>query len=87
MNLEVELDSTLINDPERFHDRIRQVFRLAQQAIDDELNWQQGNGTPMATAGPKPTAARPLPAKCGCCTRSRIAWASTWPSRSKNDTA
>ena len=27
VNLEVELDSTLINDPERFHERIRQVFR------------------------------------------------------------
>lgn len=45
VNLEVELDSTLINDPERFHERIRQVFRLAQQAIDDELNRQQGNAT------------------------------------------
>lgn len=45
VNLEVELDSTLINDPERFHDRIRQVFRLAQQAIDEELGRQQGNGT------------------------------------------
>ena len=45
VNLEVELDSTLINDPERCHERIRQVFRLAQQAIDDELNRQQGNGT------------------------------------------
>jgi hypothetical protein len=37
VNLEVELDSTLINDPERFHERIRQVFRLAQQAVDEEL--------------------------------------------------
>jgi len=45
VNLEVELDSGLINEPERFHDRIRQVFRLAQQAIDEELNRQQGNGT------------------------------------------
>ena len=44
VNLEVELDSGLINDPERCHERIRQVFRLAQQAIDDELNRQQGNG-------------------------------------------
>ena len=50
VNLEVELDSTLINDPERFHDRIRQVFRLAQQAIDEELNrQQQGNGTTSHT--------------------------------------
>ncbi len=45
VGLEIELDSTLINEPERFHDRIRQVFRLAQQAIDEELNRQQGNGT------------------------------------------
>ena len=43
VNLEVELDSTLINDPERFHERIRQVFRLAQQAIDEELTRQTGN--------------------------------------------
>ena len=42
VNLEVELDSTLINEPERFHDRIRQVFRLAQQAIDEELGRQHG---------------------------------------------
>jgi len=46
VNLEVELDSALINDPDRFHERIRQVFRLAQQAIDEELSRQQGNGTP-----------------------------------------
>ena len=46
VNLEVELDSALINEPERFHDRIRQVFRLAQQAVDEELTrQQQGSGT------------------------------------------
>ena len=49
VNLEVELDSSLIQEPERFHDRIRQVFRLAQQAIDEELNRQQGNGTTSHT--------------------------------------
>ena len=46
VNLEVELDSSLIQEPERFLDRIRQVFRLAQQAIDEELTrQQQGSGT------------------------------------------
>ena len=46
VNLEVELDSSLIQEPERFHDRIRQVFRLAQQAIDEELaRQQQASGT------------------------------------------
>ena len=49
VNLEVELDSTLINEPERFHDRIRQVFRLAQQAIDEELTRQQADGTASHT--------------------------------------
>jgi hypothetical protein len=55
VNLEVELDSTLINDPERFHDRIRQVFRLAQQAIDNELGRQQGPATNGAGNGHSPT--------------------------------
>ncbi|MGO9110054.1 MAG: hypothetical protein ACLP9L_12550 [Thermoguttaceae bacterium] len=48
VNLEVELDSTLINDPERFHERIRQVFRLAQQAIDEELGRQQATASHQA---------------------------------------
>jgi hypothetical protein len=51
VNLEVELDSALINDPERFHDRIRQVFRLAQQAIDNELGRQQGPAANSANNG------------------------------------
>lgn len=55
VNLEVELDSTLIQEPERFLDRIRQVFRLAQQAVDEELARQttpngQPNGDAAATA-------------------------------------
>ena len=46
MNLEVELDSSLIQEPERLQERIRQMFRLAQQAVDDELaRQQQGSGT------------------------------------------
>jgi hypothetical protein len=40
VNLEIELDSGLIQDPERLQDRIRQVFRLAQQAVDEELSRQ-----------------------------------------------
>ena len=35
VNLEVELDSSLIQDPERLQERIRQVFRMAQQADDN----------------------------------------------------
>lgn len=49
VNLEVELDSSLIQEPERFQDRIRQVFRMAQQAVEEELARQstpndQANG-------------------------------------------
>jgi len=38
VNLEVELDSRLIDEPDRLQERIRQAFRLAQQAVDDELS-------------------------------------------------
>lgn len=46
VNLEIELDCGLIQEPERLQERIRQVFRLAQQSLDEELaRQQQGNGT------------------------------------------
>ena len=53
VTLEVELDSSLIQEPERFQDRIRQVFRMAQQAVDEELARQsapngQDNGHAVA---------------------------------------
>ena len=52
VNLEVELDSSLIQEPERLQERIRQVFRLAQQAVDEELARQQpNNGTATDTTG------------------------------------
>jgi hypothetical protein len=58
VNLEVELDSTLIQDPKLFHERIRQVFHLAQQAIDEELGRQQGPAS-HATYGSNGHAAQP----------------------------
>ncbi len=45
VNVEVELESALVNEPERFFDRIRQVFRLTQQSIDEELTRQQAGCT------------------------------------------
>jgi hypothetical protein len=60
VNLEVELDSALINEPDRFHERIRQVFRLAQQAIDEELTRQHSSGTAShVTNGNNGHAAQP----------------------------
>ena len=52
VNLEVELDSSLIQEPERLQERIRQVFRLAQQAVDEELSRQNtANGHAQAGSG------------------------------------
>ena len=51
VNLEVELDSSLLQEPERLLDRIRQLFRLAQQSVDEELSRQ--DGTNAATRCPK----------------------------------
>ena len=53
VNLEVELDTGLIQQPDRFMERVRQVFRLAQQAVDEELNRQQTGptGTNYASNG------------------------------------
>lgn len=37
MNLEMELDSTLVNEPERFKDRVRQIFNLVRNTLAEEL--------------------------------------------------
>ena len=41
MNLELELGSSLVGEPERLRDRIRQLYQLAKASVDEELN---GNG-------------------------------------------
>lgn len=41
VNLELELDSSLVGEPERLRDRIRQLYQLAKASVDEELN---GNG-------------------------------------------
>src|SRR5690606_17453313 len=38
VNLELELDSGLVSEPDRLHDRIRQLFRLAKASVDEELH-------------------------------------------------
>jgi hypothetical protein len=49
VNLELELDGTVIDDPERLRDRIRHLFGLAQLSVDEELSGSRqpassGNG-------------------------------------------
>jgi len=51
VNLEVELDSSLIQAPDRLQERIRQLFRLAQQSVDEELaRCHPGSGTASPAA-------------------------------------
>lgn len=38
VNLELELDSTLVAEPERLQERIRELFGLAKASIDEELH-------------------------------------------------
>lgn len=60
VNLEVELDSSLIQEPERLQERIRHVFRLAQQSVDEELARQNSaNGRVNGHANGQTHAASP----------------------------
>lgn len=38
VNLELELDNSLVEQPERLRDRIRQLYQLAKASVDEELN-------------------------------------------------
>ena len=37
VNLELEVEAGLANEPNELHDRMRRLFRLAKSAIDEEL--------------------------------------------------
>lgn len=43
VNLELEVESTAIRDPERMQEKIRALFNLARRAVDEEL--RNGNGS------------------------------------------
>ena len=42
VNLELELDSAIVSEPGRLQERIRQMFVLAKQSIDEELHHSAG---------------------------------------------
>ena len=37
VNLELELESSLVSDPDKMHEKIRNLFLLARKAVDEEL--------------------------------------------------
>jgi hypothetical protein len=54
--LEIELDNALVNDAEAFHEKIRRLYALANQAVVDQLA-RNGNGTsqpPASNGSPSP---------------------------------
>src|SRR5262245_48199084 len=72
INIELELDSSLIGEPAKFQEKIRQVYGLARAALNDELNGngqsndatnESGNGnTPQNGSANGTNGQRPRPA-------------------------
>ncbi len=52
VNLEVEMDSSLVGDADRLKERIRQLFGLAKTSVDEEL--AAGAGHPATTGNGSP---------------------------------
>lgn len=45
VNLELELDSALVNDTDKLKERIRQLFDLVRSSLAEELNGNSGQGS------------------------------------------
>lgn len=44
LGIEVEVDSTLLNDPSRFQDHIQSLFQMVRKALEEELDHkEEGN--------------------------------------------
>jgi hypothetical protein len=69
VNLELELDSNLANEPGKLQDKIRQLFGLVRTSLTEELNGaSNGHASAAATNG---AAAKP-PANTRRATQSQI---------------
>ena len=53
LNLELEVDTALVAEPGRLQERIRELFGLAQQSVDEELHGASGPApaSPPAISG------------------------------------
>ena len=54
VNLELELESAAVRDPDKLHDKIRALFRLARNAVDEELRNSSHRGQVNGNPGQKP---------------------------------
>jgi hypothetical protein len=61
VNLELELDSNLVSEPDKLKERIRQLFSLVRSSLTEELNGGNGHNStaPAASTPPSAPSARP----------------------------
>src|SRR2546421_4538850 len=64
VNVELELEASLVDRPQELHGRIRQLFALARGAVDEELRPEapQASATPSANGNGHPDAPPPATA-------------------------
>jgi hypothetical protein len=63
VNLEIELDSSLVGDSDKLQERIRHLFSLVRQSLAEELNGANGQHPPPRNASRQ--AAAPSPSANG----------------------
>ena len=65
VNVELELESAVVNDTEALHEKIRTLFALAKRSVDEELGVSTSSGSPSqptvngTNGGQNGTASRP----------------------------
>ena len=71
VHLELELESNLIGKPDRLQERIRQLFRLVEVSVNEELNATNGaarthpqNGSSVSANGRTKAPRRATSAQC-----------------------
>lgn len=68
VNLEIELDSGLVQEPIKLQEKIRQLFGLVRTSLNEELNGgatshaQPANGAGQQTNGNSTSSTKPRPA-------------------------
>ena len=63
VNLEMELDASLVSEPAKLQEKIRYLFGLARQALIEELNGSNSNGhAPQSNNGSGNGNGQPKPA-------------------------
>src|SRR5262245_2890650 len=62
INLELEIESSLVDRPQELHGRIRQLFALARGAVDEELRPDAPQPDPAPSTNGNGHTERPPPA-------------------------